>query len=955
MIRRWAAFCYPPLLSISRQNAIKRYVLCFSSKLTPKDFAFMEENEKVEQSRTSEYPAEAILISKSIGFTSNEFDVNTHKLLRQFRGKLNETLVVGVLKLAKSPEIAVKFFIWAGRQIGYSHSSNTYDALLDVLGFDKTSQVDKTFLKEIGEDDREVLGKLLNVLIRKCCKYGFWNQALAELGRLKDFGHKASKVTYNALVQALLSADRLDSAFLVHREMLDIGYSMDRFTMGCFAKALCKVERWGEAINLIESEDFVLDTVICTHMISGLLEASLFEEAMSFLHRMRSNSCVPNVVTYRTLLSGFLKKKQLGWCKRIINMMMVEGCYPNMSLFNSLMHAYCVSQDFEYAYKLLKKMKTCGCNPGYVTYNIFIGGICGNEKLPSLKLLKLAEQSFDEMLNDGIMLNKINVINFARCLCEFGKFDGAFEIIKETMKKGFIPDNSTYSKVISILCQSQKMEHAFLLFKEMKNNGLTPDVYTYTILIDKFCKVGLIKQATVWFSEMVRDGCVPNVVTYTALMHGYLKAKKVNVANDLFDQMIKNGCFPSVVTYTALIDGLCKAGHVERACQIYTKMKGTCDSSDVDKYFESSETDTTEPNVFTYGALIDGLCKAHKVTEANELVELMLSEGCEPNHVVYDALIDGFCKAGKVDDAEKLFTRMSKQGLTPSVCTYSALLDKFFKDGNFDGAKKILRTMLENSCYPNVITYTEMIDGLFKLGKSDEAYKLFIMMEEKGCKPNVVTFTAIIDGFGKLGKVDICLKLFNQMVTKGCAPNFITYRVLINHCCQAGLLDEAHQLLEEMKQTYWPRHVAGYHNVIQGFNRNFLLSLGLLEEIAEYGSVPIAPAYKILIDCSSKAGRLDKALELHREITSSLSCSSNISRDMFSSLIESLCLASKIDKGFELFTEMICRGYVPEITLLFCIIKGLLRANKWDEALQICHCLHHMGINWVTEDKSDGS
>ncbi|XP_008804183.1 pentatricopeptide repeat-containing protein At1g06710, mitochondrial isoform X1 [Phoenix dactylifera] len=922
---------------------------CRGASVSPKDFAFLQEaiaerdalpGKTLDSGKFSE---EAILIAKAVRASGGVFNDKTEKFLRQFRGKLDESLVIEVLRLVKVPEFGVKFFIWAGRQIGYSHTGPTYDVLIEILGFDKKTRVPQHFLKEIGGDDREVLGRMLNTLVRKCCRNGFWNEALEELGRLKDFGYRPSKVTYNALIQVLLSADRLDSAFLVHREMSDSGFSVDRFTMGCFAHSLCKAGRWVEALNIIVKEDFTLDTVLCTQMISGLLEASLFEEAMSFLHRMRSNSCIPNVVTYRTLLSGFLRKKQLGWCKRIINMMITEGCNPNPSLFNSLVHAYCNSGDYTYAYKLLKKMSACGCRPGYVTYNIFIGGICGNEELPSSELMDLAEKAYEEMLDAGFVLNKINVSNFARCLCGMEKFEKAFRVIKEVMKRGFVPDTSTYSKVIGLLCQAHKVEKAFLLFQEMKMNGIVPDVYTYTILIDSFCKVGLIQQAQSWFNEMKRDGCTPNVVTYTALIHAYLKAKRLSEANELFESMISMGCHPNVVTYTALIDGFCKAGEIDKACHIYSKMRGNYEDPDTKTSSEGDGADVAEPNVITYGALVDGLCKAHKVAEAHDLLDAMSSAGCEPNHVVYDALIDGFCKAGRLDVAQEIFVRMSEHGFTPNVYTYSSLIDRLFKDRRLDLALKVLSKMLENSCAPNVVTYTEMIDGLCKAGKTEEAHKLLTMMEEKGCSPNVITYTALIDGFGKAAKVEMCLKLFSQMSKKGCSPNFITYRVLINHCCAAGLLDKAHELLEEMKQTYWPRYTADYSNMIQGFSRKFVISLGLLEEVAEYSSVPIAPAYSILIESYCRAGRLETALELHKEIIGMSSCSSIGNQNMYYSLIEALCLASKVEKAFELYSEMTRRGHVPELTVLFCLIKGLLRVNKWNEALQLCYCIYHHG------------
>lgn len=42
--------------------------------------------------------------------------------------------MVEVLSLVQNPELGVKFFIWAGRQIGYTHTGVVYDALLERLG-----------------------------------------------------------------------------------------------------------------------------------------------------------------------------------------------------------------------------------------------------------------------------------------------------------------------------------------------------------------------------------------------------------------------------------------------------------------------------------------------------------------------------------------------------------------------------------------------------------------------------------------------------------------------------------------------------------------------------------------------------------------------------------------------------------------------------------------------------
>ncbi|XP_021895588.1 pentatricopeptide repeat-containing protein At1g06710, mitochondrial [Carica papaya] len=799
----------------------------------------------VPEAESSKSSNDAVSIANVILTEDDVFGNKTQKFLRQFRENLTEKLVVEVLSFLRRPDLAVKFFIWAGRQIGYCHTGPVYNALLEILERDDKDRLPEHFLQEIRTDDKEVLGKLLNGLIRKCCRNGLWNVALEELGRLKDFGYKPSRSTYNALIQVFVKADRLDTAYLVHREMSDAGFSMDGFTLGCFVHCLCKAGRWREALTLIEKEEFVPDTVIYTKMIFGLCEASLFKEAMDFLDRMRASSCLPNVVTYRILLIGHLRKRQLGSCKRILSTMIMEGCYPSPKIFNSLVHAYCRSGDYHFAYKLLKKMVNCGCQPGYVVYNILIGGICGNEELPGLDIL-----------------------------------------------------------------DSRK-----------------------------------------WFDEMINVGCAPNVVTYTALIHAYLKARNFCSANELFEMMLSEGCIPNVVTYTALIDGYCKAGQIEKACKIYARMRASPEIPDVGMFFRFCNSDAEEPNVFTYGALVDGLCKVHKVKEAHELLDAMFVEGCEPNHIVYDALIDGFCKVGKLDEAQEVFAKMSQHGYSPDIYTYSSLIDRLFKDKRLDLALKVLSKMLENSCAPNVVIYTEMIDGLCKVGKTDEAYKLMLMMEEKGCCPNVVTYTAMIDGFGKVGKMDKCLELLQQMGLKGCSPNFITYRVLINHCCVNGLLDEAYELLEEMKQTYWPKYMAGYCKVIEGFNKEFIASLGLLDEISTNDSAPIIPVYRILIDNFIRAGRLEVALELYEEVASFspfLAAYTNI----YNSLIEALFLAGKVDKAFQLFSDMINRGGNPDLHIFFHLIKGLVKISKWDEALLLLDSVCQMDIHLFQEEKT---
>ncbi|KAM1036923.1 hypothetical protein ACFX1X_032166 [Malus domestica] len=150
--------------------------------------------------------------------------------------------------------------------------------------------------------------------------------------------------------------------------MLDSGFKMDEYTLGSFVHALCKAGRWKEALALVEKEEFVTNTVLYTKMIYGFCEASLFEEAMDFLNRIRCDSCIPNVVTYRTLLCGCLKKRQLtkkvSDADQLFEMMLTEGCSPNVIAYTALIDGHCKAGRIEKACQIYERMRDGFCKYG---------------------------------------------------------------------------------------------------------------------------------------------------------------------------------------------------------------------------------------------------------------------------------------------------------------------------------------------------------------------------------------------------------------------------------------------------------------------------------------------------------------------------------------------------------------------------------------------------------------
>lgn len=177
------------------------------------------------------------------------------------------------------------------------------------MGCDKNDKIFEYFLRDIGDDDREVLRKLFNLLVRKCCRYGMWNLVLEGFGRFKDFGYKSSRLTYDVFVRVFLEVNRLDTVRLFYREMLNVGFRMDIVILSSFVYVFCKEGKWREVFDLIEKEDVVLDIKFYIIMIFGLCEVLFFVEVMDFLNKMRCSFLLFNVVIYRVLFCGCLNKR----------------------------------------------------------------------------------------------------------------------------------------------------------------------------------------------------------------------------------------------------------------------------------------------------------------------------------------------------------------------------------------------------------------------------------------------------------------------------------------------------------------------------------------------------------------------------------------------------------------------------------------------------------------------
>ena len=81
------------------------------------------------------------------------------------------------------------------------------------------------------------------------------------------------------------------------------------------------------------------------------------------------------------------------------------------------------------------------------------------------------------------------------------------------------------------------------------------------------------------------------------------------------------------------------------------------------------------PSVASLNVLIKALCKnSGTMDSAFRIFRKMPNRGCTPDLYTYGTLINGLCRFGKIGETKELFKEMETKGCLPSVVTYSSLI-----------------------------------------------------------------------------------------------------------------------------------------------------------------------------------------------------------------------------------------------------------------------------------------
>ncbi|TVU13060.1 hypothetical protein EJB05_46735, partial [Eragrostis curvula] len=347
----------------------------------------------------------------------------------------------------------------------------------------------------------------------------------------------------------------------------------------------------------------------------------------------------------------------------------------------------------------------------------------------------------------------------------------------EMSRRRFVPEETTYSLLISLSSKHGKGEQALQLFEEMKDRGIVPSNYTCASLLALYYKNEDYSKALSLFSEMEQYKITPN----GALLRCYVAKEDIVSAEDTFRVLSTCG-LPDVFCCNDLLRLYLRLGHLEKARALILKMREEnfqldedlcmtvmefyCKSSmvdDAEKLFKEIQRNGKTMKIATTISLIEMYARNRisMFLKEESLPRALDSTDSSAANIVLKSLLDmpeglsnacqlisKLAREGDTDHAKFLYEQLTALGTKPDDSALATLIVQYGQNQQLEQAQELFQSASASSLVGSHV-YNAMVDSLCKCGKTDEAYNLFMEMADQGNNRDAVTVSILVSHLTK--------------------------------------------------------------------------------------------------------------------------------------------------------------------------------------------------------------
>ncbi|KAL3527130.1 hypothetical protein ACH5RR_011786 [Cinchona calisaya] len=368
------------------------------------------------------------------------------------------------------------------------------------------------------------------------------------------------------------------------------------------------------------------DVVSWTTLITTYVQMGEEHLGIQTFLRMRESAVSPNGFTFSAIISGCANLLKLDWGKQLHAHVFHLGLSDYLSVANSLITIYSKCGRLDSASKVFYEMST----RDIVSWSTIIAGYaqggCGEE---------------------------------------------AFEFLSSMRRIGPKPTEFALASILSLCGSMAILDQGKQLHAHVLTIGLDHTAMIRSALINMYSKCGGIGEASNIFYMAEND----DIISWTAMINGYADHGYSYEAINLFEGIPKVGLRPDSVTFIGVLSACSHVGLVDLGFHYFNLM---------------SKVYKINPSKEHYGCMIDLLCRAGRLHDAENLIKSM--PPLERDDVVWSTLLRASRLNGDVECGKHAAEQILN--LDPScAATHITLASIYASRGKWREAAQVRKLM----------------------------------------------------------------------------------------------------------------------------------------------------------------------------------------------------------------------------------------------------------------------
>mmetsp|Transcript_61849 Transcript_61849/g.109847 ORF Transcript_61849/g.109847 Transcript_61849/m.109847 type:complete len:941 (-) Transcript_61849:35-2857(-) len=454
------------------------------------------------------------------------------------------------------------------------------------------------------------------------------------------------------------------------------------------------------------------------------------------------------------------------------------------------------------------------------------------------------------------------------------------------------------------------------------------DVVTFNTIIKGHLQKGDLTRAKRALEDLKAAGLQANVVTFNELLDATVSLKR-KADWSLISEMQSCGLKPNKVTCSILLKSL----------------QASSPTADVDRtmaLLHDIDNDMDE-------VLLSSVCEACIRTGRADLLyqQLRRQKGPKPVQIqgahTYGSLIRAYGSIKDLSGVWSTWRQMKTRHVQPTSITLGCMVEALVTNDDIEAGYELLQEIASDEITKplvNAVIYGSILKGFCHQKRFARVWDVYDEMMAQNMEFSIVTYNSLIDTCARSGEMQRVEPLLRHMTEHGVSPNVITYSTILKGHCALNRLDQAFQLLEDMKKNsdLAPDEVT-YNTLLDGCARYGLYDRGMtvLNDMRAAGVPPSNFTLSVLVKLAMRAKRLTKCFELCDEVSKEFNLKLNC--HVYNNLIQACTTGSNcgqnIAKAQQTLERMLNDRVRPDVRTYNLLLRAFMQLQKAEECLQL--------------------